>query len=172
MAVGVLARKMNGGKPPRIKLYLHAQLTDLTDETIGVGSVERLGPLTLGRIKDWVTHSAVTILPVLRMDRADAVDQHDPPAWLRELVILRDRHCVHPHCQTDARSCDLDHIIEWPHGPTAPGNLAPLCRRHHRAKARRRWRYQRDPDGSYLWTGPHGRQYRVTHDGTEALPPA
>jgi hypothetical protein len=182
IAVGVLARRMNGGRPPRIKLYLHAQLTDLTDlsdPTIGVGSVERLGPLTLGRIKDWAAHSAVTILPVLRMDRTDAVDQHDPPAWMRELVILRDRHCVHPHCQTDARACDLDHIIEYldlalggPPGQTHPGNLAPLCRRHHRAKTRRRWRYQRDPDGSYLWTGPHGRQYRVTPDGPEALPPA
>jgi hypothetical protein len=73
--------------------------------------------------------------PGLRTDRADAVDQHDPPAWMRELVILRDP-CGHPHCQTDVRSCDLG-LIEWPHGPTAPGNLAPLRRRHHRAKTRR-----------------------------------
>ena len=172
MAVGVLARKMTGGRPPRVRLYLHARLADLTDETIGTGSVERLGPLTMSRIRDWVGHSAVTILPVLRMDRADAVDQHDPPTWMREQVILRDRHCVHPYCQTDARSCDLDHSIEWPIGPTAPWNLAPLCRRHHRAKTRRRWRYRREPDGSYTWTGPHGRRYRVTAEGTEPLPPA
>jgi hypothetical protein len=166
IAVGALARAMNGGRPPRVKLYLHADLADLADETIGTGSVERLGPLTVARIKDWVAHSAVTVLPVLRMDRDDTVEQHDPPAWMRELVILRDRHCVHPHCQTDARSCDLDHIVPWPIGPTAPWNLAPLCRRHHRAKTRRRWQYRREPDGSYLWTGPHGRQYHVTADGT------
>ncbi|WP_028637336.1 HNH endonuclease signature motif containing protein [Nocardioides sp. URHA0032] len=169
MAVGIVSRKMNGGRSPRIKLIVHADLTDLTDHTIGTGSVERLGPLTIARIKDWVGHSQVNILPVLRMGRDDAVDRHDPPPWMREQVILRDRHCVHPHCQTDARSCDLDHIIPWPLGPTTPTNLAPLCRRHHRAKTRRRWHYRRDPDGTYTWTGPHDRRYRVTHDGTVPL---
>ena len=161
IAVGVLARKMNGGTPARVKLFVHADLADLTDTTIGTGSVERLGPLTLARIRDWVAHSSVTVLPVLRMDRCDAVDRHDPPAWMHELVVLRDRHCVFPHCQTDARSCYLDHIIEHlemalggPPGQTHPDNLAPLCRRHHRAKTRRRWRYRREPDGTYTWTGP------------------
>lgn len=98
---------------------------------------------------------------------------------MREQVILRDRHCVHPWCQTDARACDLDHITEYVEmdrggspAQTHPGNLAPLCRRHHRAKAKRRWRYQREPDGSYLWTGPHGRRYRVDRDGTVPLLPA
>jgi hypothetical protein len=178
MAVGNLTRRMTGGKPPRVRLYLHADLADLLDDTIGTGSVERLGPLTMSKIKDWAGHSAVTVLPVLRMDHPDAVDQHDPPAWMRELVILRDRHCVHPWCQTDARACDLDHIIEYlemtrggPPGQTHPDNLAPLCRRHHRAKTRRRWRYRRQPDGSYLWTGPHQRQYRVDHHGTTAVAP-
>jgi len=172
MAVGVLARRLSGGRPPRTRLYLHADLADLTDDTIGTGSVERLGPLTLAGIKDWVGHSAVTVLPVLRTGRTDAVDRHDPPAWMRELVVLRDTRCVHPYCETDARSCDLDHIIPWPLGPTTPENLAPLCRRHHRAKTRRRWRYRREPDGSYTWIGPLNRRYRVTKDGTEPLPPA
>ncbi len=130
----------------------------------------------MAKIKDWVGHAAVTILPVLRTDRAEAVDQHDPPAWMRELVILRDQHCIHPYCATDARSCDLDHITEYvdpddggPPGQTHPDNLAPLCRRHHRAKTRRRWRYRQLAPGTYLWTGPHGRHYLVTPDGTEPL---
>ena len=29
---------------------------------------------------------------------------------MRDLVILRDGHCVFPGCTTDARDCDLDHI--------------------------------------------------------------
>ncbi|MGY2702971.1 HNH endonuclease signature motif containing protein [Nocardioides sp. HB32] len=173
IAFGVLARRLGGGKPPRLRLYVHADLTDLDDQTIGTGSVERLGPLTMGRIKDWVGHAQVTVLPVLRMDRSDAVDGHDPPPWMRELVILRDQHCVFPHCQTDARSCDLDHVIAYRDGgPTCPSNLAPLCRRHHRAKTRRRWRYRRDPDGTYTWTGPHDRRFTVSSDGTASLPPA
>jgi hypothetical protein len=170
-AVGLLSRTMGDGRPPRVRLYLHADLADLTEPTIGTGSVERLGPLTTATIKDWVGHAGVTVLPVLREDRTDAVDQHDPPAWMRELVILRDQHCVFPLCATDARSCDLDHIEEYvPPGQTHPGNLAPLCRRHHRAKTKRRWRYHRDPDGSYHWSGPHHRRYLVGRSGTLQLP--
>ena len=135
--------------------------------------MERLGPLSLARIKQWVGHTAVTVIPVIRTDRTDAVDRHDPPAWMRELVILRDQHCVFPHCQTDARSCDLDHIEEYddtgPPGQTHPGNLAPLCRRHHRAKTTGRWRYLRTPDGHYEWFGPYGTTYLVTPRGTSRL---
>src|SRR5262249_36815967 len=84
-----------------------------------------------------------------------------PPEWMRELVIVRDRHCVFPWCRTDARCCDLDHIEPYqapdhggPPGQTTPTNLAPLCRRHHNAKTTGRWRYQRHPDGTYTWHGP------------------
>ena len=49
------------------------------------------------------------------------VDAHDPPAWMRDLVILRDPRCVFPHCQRDARACDLDHTIPLRrHRPTRP----------------------------------------------------
>ena len=77
---------------------------------------------------------------------------------MRDLVILRDPRCVFPHCQRDARACDLDHTIPYddtgPPGQTRPDNLAPLCRRHHRAKTTGRWQYRRQPDGTYQWTGP------------------
>ena len=107
------------------------------------------------------------------MDRRDAVDQHDPPAWMRELVILRDRTCVYPYCERNARDCDLDHIEAYvemddggPPGQTHPDNLAPLCRRHHRAKTFGGWTYHRNHDGSYTWHSPHGRTYTVAPDGT------
>ena len=48
-------------------------------------------------------------------------------------------------------------------------NLAPLCRRHHRAKTHGRWRYQRLVDGSYAWTSPHHDHYLVHDGGTLAL---
>ena len=141
----------------------------------GFGTVERFGPATIARIKDWAGRSRVTIQPVLDMARTDAVDAHDPPAWMRELVILRDRHCVFPWCTRDARACDLDHITPYeengPPGQTRPDALAALCRRHHRAKTFRRWRYHRTPSGSYQWTGPHGQTYLVTPTGTIPIPP-
>ncbi len=116
--------------------------------------------------------------------RADAVDAHDPPGWMRELVVLRDRHCVFPGCTIDARACDLDHLHPYvpleqggPPGQTSPANLACLCRRHHRAKTFAGWRYRRlpdppdDPDDTgdgnpgptYEWTSPTLRTYRVSH---------
>ena len=100
------------------------------------------------------------------MTRTDAVDAHDPPAWMRELVILRDRHCVFPWCNRDARASDIDHITPYeengPPGQTRPEGLAALCRRHHRAKTFRRWRYHRTPAGDYQWTGPQGQTFLVT----------
>ena len=87
---------------------------------------------------------------------------------MRELVILRDRTCAHPNCDRSARDCDLDHIEAYvemddggPPGQTRPDNLAPLCRRHHRAKTHYGWTYQRNADGSYTWTDPFGRTYDV-----------
>ena len=61
------------------------------------------------------------------------VDPHDPPAWMRETVILRDRHCVFPGCGIDARSCDLDHIEPYvpPDDGGPPGQTtqrtSPAC---------------------------------------------
>jgi hypothetical protein len=162
-------------------LYLHLSLADLLthldggnpDDDLVVGEVERLGPATIARIEEWVAHSRVSIRPVLDLGCPDAVDQHDPPAWMRELVILRDGHCVFPWCPRDARACDLDHVVPYeedgPPGQTRPENLAPLCRRHHRCKTSGRWRYRRRPEGSYEWTGPPGRRFLVTPIATTSI---
>ena len=163
----------------KTKLYLHLTRSDLlgqesSEAGTGFGTVERFGPATVARIRDWVGRSRVTIQPVLDLGRTDAVDAHDPPAWMRELVILRDQHCVFPFCNRDARGCDLDHITPYeengPPGQTRPDGLAALCRRHHRAKTYRRWRYHRTPSGSYQWTGPHGQTFLVTPTGTVPIP--
>ena len=92
---------------------------------------------------------------------------------MREQVILRDRHCVFPWCGRDARISDLDHTIPYvppdeggPPGQTNPQNLAPLCRRHHRAKTFTGWTYHRARDGTHTWTSPHGHTWTVGPDGT------
>jgi hypothetical protein len=158
----------------KTRLYVHLDLHELDDLT-AVGAVERLGPATIGRIREWVGHSQVTIVPVVDRGRSEGVDPHEPPAWMRELVILRDPHCVFPGCERDSRACDLDHIIPYdpgdetapgPPGQTSPDGLAPLCRRHHRLKTHGRWRYSRAPNGGYTWTDPYGHTHRVTPSGT------
>ena len=176
-ALGVIADRALGieGPPKRqakTRMYVHVNVEDL-DTDAAVGTVERLGPATLAKIGEWLGDSKATILPVLDMQRTDAVDEHDPPPWMRELVILRDSHCVFPWCERDARACDLDHLEPYdeqgPPGQTNPDNLAPLCRRHHRCKTSGRWRYRRNVDGSYTWRSPAGRSYAVTSSGTLVL---
>ena len=111
-----------------MKAYVHVDADDLDQDA--VGTVEKLGAATIAKIKAWVGHHRVTIQPVLDMQRRDAVDSHDPPRWMRELVILRDSHCVFPDCTRDARSCDLDHITSYdpkahPARPIQP--TSPAC---------------------------------------------
>ena len=119
-------------RPVQTNLYVHVSLADLATHHAGdpvVGEVEKLGPATLDLIRSWLDDSKARILPVLDLNRTDdAVDRHDPPPWMRELVILRDRHCVFPWCGRDARACDLDHIV-----PTSlPTRADHRARRTHR----------------------------------------
>ena len=175
LATGQPALDLHTQASSRVKVYVRVEADDLDLDATGgsafaVGTIEKLGAATLTKIRHWVGHHQVVIQPVLNMQRGDAVDVHDPPDWMRELVILRDGHCVFPGCTRDARACDLDHIVPYdpdgPPGQTDPGNLACVCRRHHRAKTGGLWRYTRTPDGHYLWHGPHGTTYLVTDRGS------
>jgi hypothetical protein len=157
-------------------LFVHLSPADLgADLSGGTGavSIEKLGAATTRLLTDWLTRftaagTKITLRPVLDLNSDRAVDQHDPPATMRETVVLRDAHCVFPGCRHDSRACDLDHITEYlpmedggPPGQTRSGNLAPLCRTHHRIKTHSPWHYKRLDDGNYVWTAPTGHQFTV-----------
>ena len=96
---------------------------------------------------------------------------------MAEAVRLRDTTCVFPRCGRPAERCDLDHLDPYvpleeggPPGQTGVDALAPLCRRHHRAKTFADFTYRRLPDGSYEWTLPTGAT--VTTDPTTPRPRA
>ncbi|HET7762942.1 MAG TPA: DUF222 domain-containing protein, partial [Phycicoccus sp.] len=93
-----------------------------------------------------------------------------PPKALREFVTTRDGTCRMWGCTRRADHLDLDHTRPWPDGPTAPVNLAGLCRRHHRMKQHGKWRYRLDPDGTITWTSTTGRT-RVTEPAHRLHPP-
>jgi len=82
-----------------------------------------------------------------------------PPAALADHVRARDKTCVFPGCRRPARRCDLDHSKRSPDGPTAADNMAPLCRRHHRAKTHGRWSLVQEAPGRFRWTTPAGRTF-------------
>lgn len=93
-----------------------------------------------------------------------------PPKAVTDFVTTRDGTCRMWGCPRPAARCDIDHARPWPAGPTTPTNLGGLCRRHHRLKQRRRWRYQLAPDGTATWTSPTGKQ-RITRPDFAAVPP-
>ncbi len=136
----------------------------------GVARSPKLGPVLMGRLTGWLmTAGKVTIQPVVDTAAIAAVDAHDPPARMAAAVRLRDETCVFPGCGRAAEVCDLDHIDPYvtmddggPPGQTSPDRLAPVCRRHHRAKTFGHFSYRRLADGSYEWTLPTG--HTVTTD--------
>ncbi len=162
-------RRCAGGPArPSTALWLHLDESSLLalDTFPAAVHLDGLGTVSSDRLAAWLVGSTVVVRPVLDLHRPDAVDGHDPPEQMADLVRLRDRHCVFPGCRRRSRLCDLDHIDAYtpidrggPPGQTSPANLAPLCRRHHRAKTHSHWHYRRLPDGSYRWTSPLGRTY-------------
>jgi hypothetical protein len=123
----------------------------------------------------------VTIKPVIDLNTDLSTAAYEVPDRIRELVILRDRTCVFPWCTRPARRSDVDHIVEFDHdaaadgrpqpGPTRTGNLAALCRSHHRLKTHTAWRYRMVELGVFEWISPHGHRYRRDRTGTTATDP-
>jgi hypothetical protein len=93
-----------------------------------------------------------------------------PDAAMRHFITIRDGRCRMFGCQLRAQHWDLDHAIAHPQGKTTPTNLAGLCRRHHRAKQHRSWRYHLMPDGIAIWQSPTG-VTRVTYPEHHLPPP-
>ncbi len=78
-----------------------------------------------------------------------------PPA-LRRALQHRDRGCRFPGC--GVRVAEGHHLRHWARGgPTTLGNLALLCRRHHRAVHEEGYQAERQPGGALRFRRPDGR---------------
>ncbi|HCB05879.1 MAG TPA: hypothetical protein DEQ43_16810 [Nocardioides bacterium] len=118
-ALGVIAT--GAGATSKTKLYLH--LTKGEKDAEEIGAAEKLGPLTLARIREWLGAGPFAVQPVLDLARTDAVDGYRPPTWMRELVILRDVTCEHPNCTgSESRWATADHRARP--GPTTSPHCA------------------------------------------------
>jgi hypothetical protein len=90
---------------------------------------------------------------------------YHPTAGLRHALHIRQRTCSAPGCRRHATSCDLDHTTPYANGGrTCECGLAPLCRRHHRAKQTHGWTLRQPQPGVLIWQLPHGRTHRVEPD--------
>ena len=84
------------------------------------------------------------------------------PAGLARWLRARDGTCRFPGCRVSAAVSEIDHTTDWADGgPTDHGNLAHLCRRHHRFKTLGFWKARQPEPGVMEWTSPSGRIYRT-----------
>ncbi|QOC27251.1 DUF222 domain-containing protein [Microbacterium hominis] len=118
---------------------------------IDPGLARRLAALAPGW--DRVFTDPATGIPV-------AVDRYRPSAEIRRYLAARDERCRTPGCTRPAHRCDHDHTTAAAEGgPTAPDNLAHLCRRHHTVKHHTAWQVRHLGHGTLQWTSPTGRHY-------------
>jgi hypothetical protein len=81
------------------------------------------------------------------------------------LITIRQPTCSFPGCRRPAVRCDEDHTHPYDQGGrTCECNLAPLCRRHHRAKQAPGWHLAQDHPGIMTWRLPSGRTYQTAGD--------
>ncbi len=169
--LGDLLNADHGGAGPLVKPRRVAINVHLRDQDTGRCDTTR-APISVEQVKGWCTHpdTQVTIRQVIDLNEHIRVDAYEVPDRLDHQVTERDATCIHPWCTRPATSCDDDHCIPYDHGgPTSSDNIAPLCRRHHRTKTHRRWRYRFLRPGHYLWTSPGGLSYYRDGTGTTDL---
>ncbi len=151
MAAGLLG----GDDPGRdVTIYAHIRPGDPLVEVETTRST-----ITPEQLREWCQAAGTKILvrPVLDLNEELATDRYEPTDLMKEQARLRHPQCPFPRCTRPSRpGTDNDHIIEWPLGPTATSNLAPLCRTHHRLKTHTAWTYQWVPGTGFVWTDPHG----------------
>lgn len=76
---------------------------------------------------------------------------------LRDAMLLRDRGCRFPGCDSPATWIDAHHLRHWDHGgPTDLDNLAALCSGHHGVVHRHGWSVEIRPDTTAVFTRPDG----------------
>jgi hypothetical protein len=94
--------------------------------------------------------------------------RYRPPVELTRFVRVRDETCRFPGCQRQAAHCEIDHTLDWQYsGPTAPENLACLCRRHHVFKHSTGWTVSPVPGhpGHLAWRTPAGQHLATKPPG-------
>jgi hypothetical protein len=86
------------------------------------------------------------------------------PVHLRRAVTTRHIHCAFPGCRVPATGCHIHHLVPRARGgPTALGNLVPLCAFHHLTAIHRwGWTLTLHADGSTTATSPD--QARILRD--------
>lgn len=84
------------------------------------------------------------------------------PAGLKRWLQARDGTCRFPGCSVGTPRTEIDHTVPWAEGgETEHGNLANLCRKHHKYKSLGFWSAKQPVPGVLEWQSSFGLTYRV-----------
>ncbi len=171
--------------PPSVELRVVVSEASLEGRSGDPAEVAGLGAVTSGelaglgiglpateQITQQVTWRRLVTDPMAGTLIELAEKRYRPSAALERHVRARDVTCRFPGCRrsADAAGTDLDHTVPFPAGETSAGNLAVLCRRHHRLKHQAGWSVSLAADGVMTWTTPSGRTLE-THPWQYTDPP-
>ncbi|MCM3885406.1 HNH endonuclease [Frankia sp. R82] len=188
VAYGLLMGADAGRVPVELQVVVPVEtLLGLTELP---GEIPGFGPLPAEVVRQMSEDPRCTWRQILtRRDSGDLVDvsqRRFPSAALARKVRARNTTCALPGCGQPASGADLDHTVAWADGgPTHEGNLAPVCRRHHRMLGRRKhrpasqagaagqneptsWLIEQTAPGHITWTTPTGTQHHTYPDNYTA----
>jgi Domain of unknown function (DUF222)/HNH endonuclease len=124
------------GERPHVALLVDLEmLKEGLSSVSGIAELEHSGPVGASIARQVSCDSALT--RIVMGTGSEPMDvgrktQVVPPA-MRRALVARDRGCRFPGCDRPPGWCDAHHVVHWADGgPTSLGNLALLCRRHHR----------------------------------------
>ncbi|NPC97382.1 HNH endonuclease signature motif containing protein [Nocardioides sp. zg-DK7169] len=161
-------------KPRQVVIHVHLSHAAISRDEAGIAHVEETRSIvSTEQVRDWCSGDAqVVIKPVIDLEAHHHTDAYAIPDRLVDQTRLAQPTCAFPWCERPARRCDTDHVVAHATGPTGGPtcscNLAPLCRRHHRAKTHTAWTYDKTDAATYLWRSPHG-LHLVKDRGTTRL---
>ncbi|NPC98915.1 HNH endonuclease signature motif containing protein [Nocardioides sp. zg-DK7169] len=159
-------------KPRQVVIHVHLSHAAIGRDEAGFAKVEETrSVVSTDQVRDWCNspEAQVVIKPVIDLEAHHHTDTYAVPGKLAEQTKLAQPVCAFPWCERPARRCDTDHVTaHGDGGATCSCNLAPLCRRHHRAKTHTAWTYDKTDAATYLWRSPHGLHLIKDH-GTTSL---
>ena len=115
-----------------------AGTSDTPGEILGYGPIDPEAARRLAAQTEFWTR--LVVAPVTGAPLAIGRVRYAPTAAMRRFLRIRDMTCTFPGCDKPGAACEADHTHAWAHGgETGVGNLAILCREHHRQKTLGYW---------------------------------
>lgn len=102
-----------------------------------------------------------------------STERYTPTRAIWEQVVSVQTTCFRSNCDHPSTSCELDHRIPWPAGPTTAANLGPACRGDHRVKHAEGFSIEQTGSGGFALRTPSGFTHPIvetTHPSSDDWP--